>query len=248
MPKKIVIIPFYNESDRISKDEIQILCMDKDCGLLFVNDGSTDDTLEKLNILSENNPEQIQVLNLEQNQGKAEAVRLGLLKSVEMHADVVGYADADFATPAVELKRLYEIFERTNVHVVMGSRVKLLGLNIKRKALRHYLGRVFATFASLVLNLPVYDTQCGAKFFKNTPHLKFVLQQPFISRWAFDVELIGRLIKCDDMNSCLKESDFAEIPLRKWEDIGGSKIGFLNMINMGLDLFKIFLNFRKAKP
>ena len=80
-----------------------------------------------------------------------------------------------------------------HLQVVIGSRVGLLGHDIDRSLRRHYLGRIFATVSSAVLDLPVYDTQCGAKAFRVTPALRAALADPFTSRWAFDVELLGRL-------------------------------------------------------
>ena len=131
-----------------------------------------------------------------------------------------------------------QICRDSQCEVVLGSRVKLLGLDIQRRLARHYTGRVFATFASMVLRLPIYDTQCGAKFFRVTPALRESLSQPFNSRWAFDVELIGRLLTAPEPAVL---SGFIEVPLKRWVDVRGSKLSLPAMIKAVLDLFTIHL-------
>ena len=137
------------------------------------------------------------------------------------------------------LARLLDEMEQRGVAVVMGARVALLGTAIQRRALRHYLGRLFATAASIILGLPVYDTQCGAKFFRDTPALRGALTGPFSSRWAFDVELIGRLLRGDGGAAPLGAADFVEIPLRCWTDVPGSKVSSVQMMRAACDLVAV---------
>ena len=59
-----------------------------------------------------------------------------------------------------------------------------LGSSIERNALRHYLGRAYATLASMALGITVYDTQCGAKVFRVNDTFVAALAEPFRSSWA----------------------------------------------------------------
>jgi hypothetical protein len=124
----------------------------------------------------------------------------------------------------------------------MGSRIRILGCDIKRKAVRHYLGRVFATFASLILDLYVYDTQCGAKIFRNNSELKTVFAHPFLVNWIFDVEILARFKVIRKLNnSNLLQNTTIEYPLDEWADIGGSKIKFVDFFKAIMELTKIYL-------
>jgi dolichyl-phosphate beta-glucosyltransferase len=225
-----VVVPCYNEAARL--DEAPLLTFLDRCGeasLLFVDDGSTDATAQRLAAIAARSPARVDVLSLSPNGGKAEAVRQGMLRALSRGAGTVGYLDADLSTPPDELLRLRAKLDRPEVEVVLGARVALLGTDIERSAVRHYLGRVFASAASLILQARVYDTQCGAKLFRASPALAAALATPFISRWAFDVELLGRLLAGSATVPALPLSAIVEVPLATWHDIGGSKLGPLAM-------------------
>jgi glycosyltransferase involved in cell wall biosynthesis len=235
-----IVIPCYNEADRLKVGEFRdYLAQSPDVSLLFVNDGSTDSTLRVLQELQKEMPNQISVLDLEKNSGKGEAVRSGLLWAIRNGATRVGFWDADLATPLSAIADLQSVLlSNPEVDVVLGSRVKLLGRNIERRATRHYLGRAFATCAALVLGLEVYDTQCGAKLFRVTPGLEQVLAQPFCSRWIFDVELIARFLKVPAVDSEAKNKIY-EFPLYSWRDVPGSKVRLGDFFRSAMDLNKI---------
>jgi dolichyl-phosphate beta-glucosyltransferase len=238
-----IVIPCYNEAERLDVAQVETLLADARVHVLLVDDGSTDGTLAMLQTLADANP-RVEAFSMPCNGGKAEAVRVGLnhalgaIVATPETVDVVGYADADFATPASEIIRLVDELERSGVSVAMGSRVARLGADIVRSRVRHYLGRVFASLASVILNLPVYDTQCGAKVFKDLAVLRRALSHPFASRWIFDVELIGRLMDPRD-GDALSASDFLEMPLLRWHDVGGSKLGATAMLKAGWALLKL---------
>jgi dolichyl-phosphate beta-glucosyltransferase len=223
-----LVIPCFNEAGRLKEEAIAQLLADHRISVLLVNDGSTDATAERLDALCRER-KHASALSLDRNRGKAEAVRQGMLEAIRRGAKVVGYADADFATPPAELFRLIDALEQPEIDVVLGSRVARLGAEIERSHLRHYLGRIFATAAAAVLNLRVYDTQCGAKVFRVTDALRAALAHPFTTTWAFDVELLGRLFGRLGEQPSLDPARALEVPLRIWRDVGGSKLRFSGM-------------------
>jgi glycosyltransferase involved in cell wall biosynthesis len=235
-----VVVPCFNEAERL--DETPLLAFLDDCAdasLLFVDDGSTDATGARLTAIAGRRPGRIDVLSLTPNGGKAEAVRRGMRAALDRGARVVGYLDADLSTPPGELLRLRRAFDRPGVEAVLGARVALLGTDIERSAVRHYLGRVFASVAAMILHARVYDTQCGAKLFRASPALDVALAAPFISRWAFDVELLGRLLAGDATVPGLPLSAIVEVPLATWRDVRGSKLGPLAMARTLAELGRI---------
>jgi len=234
-----IVVPCFNEERRLDPARFLALAKQERVRLLFVDDGSSDGTREVLAQLSQQSQGRIGTIVLPENVGKAEAVRAGLLLAIAQGARVVGFLDADLATPPREVLRLLRVLDRPAVQVVLGARVALAGRRIERKVARHYIGRVFATAASVILREGFYDTQCGAKVFRVTPALGHALARPFGSRWAFDVELIGRLLVGSRGVPPLRFEDFVELPLREWEDVPGSTLTFAAFAEIATDLVRI---------
>jgi glycosyltransferase involved in cell wall biosynthesis len=243
-----LIVPCYNEGERLHDDAfLSLLTCFVDLRLLFVNDGSKDLTQERLDLLSTKAPARISILRLDDNHGKAEAVRQGLLCALTEGADEVGYVDADLATPVQEVRRLFGILRDSGAAVVMGSRIVLLGRKVERHPVRHLLGRLFSITGSMILGQRIYDTQCGAKFFRCTPALKAALGKPFLSRWAFDVELLGRLLIGSPGTAPVAATDLREEPLLAWRDVPGSKLRVQHMVRALCDLARIAADLRQRR-
>jgi len=246
--RAIVVVPCFNEARRLDFEGLAGFAVDRRVSLLFVDDGSTDDTrasIERIAIDLGARGVTAETLALPSNRGKGEAVRLGMLEALSRGAGLVGYFDADLAVSPAEMVRLVQAAAAGPARVVLGARVALLGHRIVRKAYRHYLGRVFATGASLILDLPVYDTQCGAKAFHRTPALQAALARPFSARWAFDVELLGRLLAGGDGAPGLTAADFVEVPLKEWRDISGSTLGPSDFPRLALELLRVQRGLRR---
>ena len=150
--------------------------------------------------------------------------------------DMIGFLDADLATPLEEIRLLADMMvKRPELCVTMGARLKRLGANVQRKAYRHYMGRVFATVVSLLFRMPVYDSQCGAKLFRAAlvPEL---FKEPFSSGWLFDVEILLRL---RDLYPDY-ENVVCEVPLCVWIEQGDSRIRLSHLLKMPGELLQIY--------
>lgn len=237
-----LVVPCYNEAERLPSAAILAwLTTAPAVRIIFVDDGSVDETLVVLKTLEQQLSDQVCVLPLTPNGGKAEAVRAGILYALQQFSpEFVGYWDADLATPLPAVEEFLKVL-RSNpaIEMVFGARVKLLGRHVERRPLRHYLGRIFATTVSNVLNLAIYDTQCGAKIFRVTPRTIGVFEEPFLSKWVFDVEIIARYLRAHGGIPAQLANGIYEFPLEKWVDIAGSKVKPGDFFTALLDIARI---------
>jgi dolichyl-phosphate beta-glucosyltransferase len=250
-PQAIVVVPCYNEARRFAIRAFdQYLATCDEVLFLFVDDGSTDDTPLMLERLRQLHPHKVSTLRLSTNVGKAEAVRRGIQIAMRRRPEFVGYWDADIATPLQAIPQLLEVLRaRSKVQMVMGCRVAMLGRQIVRSSWRHLFGRAFATAASMVLRLTVYDTQCGAKLFRATAEVAEVFSRPFAARWVFDVEILARLETIARAQQHAQSSNqlVYECPLDEWHDVQGSHLKALDFVIALKDLCSIYLTYYRCR-
>lgn len=227
MATHAIVVPCYNEAQRFDPEAfLENARQRPDRRFVLVDDGSTDDTWSLLQRTAARLPAQVEAIQQSPNAGKAEAVRRGVLHAMANAAtDIVGYFDADLATPLSALDRMLAPLLDGDAEIVLAARVQLLGRHIDRNPARHYAGRVFATAASSLLDMPIYDTQCGAKLFRVTPTVRAAFSAPFVTSWTFDVELLSRLahLRAGAGLPPLEDVTF-EFPLTRWTDVAGSKV------------------------
>lgn len=219
-PDVSIVIPAYNESERISQPLGVILSHISNIGLkaevIVVDDGSSDDTsavAERAFAAVPGVPSQ--VIRYEKNRGKGFAVKTGLLAA---SADTALITDADLSTPIDEMSKLVDPIRAREVDVAFGSRAldrSLIGTHQPWQ--REQGGKVMNFIIRKMSGLNFADTQCGFKAF-NMLKFRTLLDVMTIDRFGFDVEFLF-VAKYHGLR-------LAEIPVR-WNDVLGSKVSVL---------------------
>lgn len=241
MLKICVIVPCYNEGQRILENEyISFLNNHANFHLLFIDDGSTDNTFNVLSKL-EKKHEKISTLRLNENLGKAEAIRSGFNKIVNDNYDLIGYLDADLAIPFSEMLRLQEKIN-DGYHFAFSSKKPTKDSELEIKFKRYFVGRVLSFMVSKSLKLKIYDTQCGSKLMQSDL-ASIAFKSSFFSSWLFDVEIIWRII-INNGRSFFKERAI-EVPVKKLIDRGSSRIKLSDLFSLPFEFFKIHSHYKK---
>jgi len=234
-----LVVPCYNEAARLDAAAfLHFVSTHPRVRLVMVDDGSVDGTWELLERMRTAAPATVTAIRHRENRGKAEAVRAGIITAIAENPAVVGFFDADLSTPLRTVDDFLALLDtRPNIEFVLGSRVLLMGRDVKRKPVRHYLGRIFATAVSLALDLPVYDTQCGAKMLRVNAATATLFAAPFRSRWIFDVELIARYLRLPaGPGEAARRDRLYELVLPAWHDKPGSKLRWYDFARAMVDV------------
>lgn len=237
-----VVIPCYNEADRLSSAEFKDFAQ-KNLGyhLCFVNDGSTDNTLEVLEELRKESENTISVYNCKKNGGKAEAVRQGVLHlAKDPQFDYIGYLDADLSTDFRDFDELVKTLENSEYKIVSGSRISRMGADITKESARKIISKTINLIIQNILKMPFKDTQCGAKIM-DREIATTMFNKKFITRWLFDVEIFMRMKKKYGKDNV--QQLICEQPLKRWIHADGSKLSMKDSIKIVGQLAQIKMHY-----
>lgn len=190
-----LVIPLYNEAERFSQNFPllkQYYRNNPGWELIFVNDGSLDETKEVIEKLIRPYP-RMRLISYPRNQGKGYALKKGILAALK---PLLLFSDIDFSTPLSELE-LFLPFMIKGAAIVIGTR-KVKGASIEKHqgALREWLGKRFTQLTNYWLGMDVSDYTCGFKLFK-TQVAKELFKRQRIKRWGFDAEILFLAKKFD---------------------------------------------------
>jgi len=237
-----LIIPCYNEANRIDqKAFIDFIKSHENYMLCFVNDGSTDNTLEVLHQIKNECVTRVVIVDVKKNAGKAAAVRAGVrFLYSKSNIAYIGFIDADLSTDFKDFKDLVKTLKQEDKLLVFGSRNMGKKDTIKRDFSRKIFSNIIKKMTNLLLGLPIRDTQCGAKVFKRSV-VPIAYKNEFKSKWLFDIEIFLRLKQYLGAKGVMQQ--IVEQPLMRWVHVEDSKLGIHDALKIPFRLFQIWISY-----
>ncbi len=218
--KVSVLIPCYNEEENI-QECIKRINLPYDHEIIVIDDGSLDKTAEKAKEIKRLN---LKVVRYEKNQGKGNAVKVGIRNS---SGDIIVIQDADMATPPEELPHILNPILEGEADFVNGTR---FFYPMKKKVMRKLRvagNKIYAKIISLIIGVNLTDSLCGFKAFNIKKFKNFELEE---KSWP-DFELIFKAKK-----NGLK---IVEVPIHYKERKGGKTK--MKILKDGLNFWRMII-------
>ncbi len=154
-----IVVPVFNEEEALEAFFTELKkvlpSLAKEHEVIFVDDGSTDTSLEILKSLAEKEKD-VHVFSFRKNLGKAEALTFGFMQA---KGDYIVTLDADLQDQPTEIAKLLAKTE-DGVEVVCGWRK-----NRKDKSNMKIISKIFNYFVGKFFGLRLHDYNCGLKVY-----------------------------------------------------------------------------------
>ena len=188
-----IVVPCYNEENRIKENISKFVRFAKNNNseLIFVNDGSKDNTLKVLK--NTHKRYNFKIISYSKNKGKGFAIKEGIKKAKNKY---ILMCDVDLSTPLSEINKFKPYLKE--YEIIIGSREeKSSNIILKQNPLKRIFGKLGKYSINFILRLNINDTQCGFKLFNR--NIKHIIQKSKINRFGFDFEILY-LAKKEGMN------------------------------------------------
>jgi glycosyltransferase involved in cell wall biosynthesis len=163
-PSLSVVVPVFNEQDNVIPLAGEIRAVLERLGepfeILFVNDGSTDATRERLFAVRAEEP-RLRIVDLDGNFGEASAITAGLHQAA---GEIVVTLDGDGQNNPADIPRLLDTLRSGNLKAVSGRRLK----RQEGYWLRVLPSRIANAAIVWVTRVPVHDCGCGLKAYRRS--------------------------------------------------------------------------------
>ncbi len=217
------IVPFLNEENYLNESVKRLLDTNLFDQIVLVNDGSVDKSVDIAKDLDNKN-DIIELINLDTQQGKGNAIKTALKKIVTSHTIV---HDADLEYFPSDIPEMFEIAKKNQGCLVLGSRT-IKGIErIKRYKITYFGNKLLTYFFSFMNFYKVSDIASCYWLIETEMLKKIDIKEP---GFAIEVEVLSKYLKLD--------SNILEIPIhyegRLYSD--GKKIKFVDGISI---FFKI---------
>ena len=226
-----IVVPVFNEENTVGQVIEELTNKYSETKIIIVNDGSTDGTVNILENLSKDN---LVTLNLEKNSGKGAAMRMGLLKVLELdntkEDSVIIFFDSDLEIDSSEIKGIIQYYMKNkNALAVFGSRF-LKNNNFKDFGYKYVINFLLTFLSNLITRKKLTDMETALKSFKVE-----LIEKLKLSSNGFDIEpeIVFKLSKLN--------VDIVEVPINY--NPRSKKDGKKMSINGGIETLKALLKF-----
>ncbi|GGE46436.1 dolichol-phosphate mannosyltransferase [Marinicauda pacifica] len=193
-PQICVVAPMHNEAGNAARlaAEVYDVLRDIPHEIVFVNDASTDSTLDELVAAKADIPS-LRVISHRSNAGQSRAIRSGVMAAT---APVICTLDGDGQNPPADIPAVFQALTRADAPADLAM---VAGRRVGRKdtAAKRFASRLGNGIRKRLLNDDADDTGCGLKAFKREAYLRlpyFDHQHRFlpalVKREGFKIEFV----------------------------------------------------------